>query len=91
MLPIHQKAPSNWEYKDNVNSPTENWNLGYTDTDLITHYDHGNGSYSWCQEYGENTNYRLFRGSIGVSRSYSGNPSYASSIYGWRPVLELVR
>lgn len=89
MLPIHQEAPSNWKYPNNVNSPTENWNVGYTDVDLFTH-DSAGGTYSWCQEYGEKTSYRLCRGGDGVSISYSNIPSSAGSIYGWRPVLELV-
>lgn len=38
MLPIHINAPSNWKYPGNVNSPTEQWNIGYTDTDLFTQY-----------------------------------------------------
>lgn len=90
MLPIHQKAPSSWAYSDNVKSPTENWNVGYTDADLLTHNSAGNGSYCWCQEYGESTSYRLFRGSHGVSYANSYFPSGADAIYGWRPCLELV-
>lgn len=90
ILPIHQKAPSNWNYKDNVNSPTENWNVGYTDKDLLTNTSGGNGSWSWCQEYGESTRYRLHRGSYSVSASSSDGPSNASGYCGWRPVLELV-
>lgn len=90
MLPIHQKAPSNWAYKDNVNSPTENWNVGYTDTDLFTHYNAGNGTYSWCQEYGTASNERLRRGGFGISDSHSGSPPSNYYAFGWRPVLELV-
>lgn len=90
MLPIHKNAPSNWTYKDNVNSPTENWNIGYTNVDLLTKANVGNGSYSWCQEYGESISYRLYRGSYGVSNTYSITPSFSSSDCGWRPVLELI-
>ena len=90
MLPIHENAPSNWKRKGNVNSPTENWNVGYTDKDLFTHSDAGNGSYSWCQEYGESTKYRLIRGGSGVSFVFSYDPSFESRYRGWRPVLELV-
>lgn len=90
MLPIHQKAPSNWAYKGNVKSPTENWNVGYTDADLFTHMNAGNGVFSWCQEYGESTSFRLFRDGAGVSSAGSNTPSYSDSNYGWRPVLELV-
>ncbi|MDU7115059.1 MAG: dihydrodipicolinate synthase family protein, partial [Peptoniphilus harei] len=91
MLPIHQKAPSNWSYKNNVNSPTENWNVGYTDNDLFTNSSAGNGSYSWCQEYGESTSYRVCRGYGGVSYASSNYPSLGNNHCGWRPVLELVR
>ena len=90
MLPIHQKAPSNWSYKNNVNSPTENWHVGYTDNDLFTNSSAGNGSYSWCQEYGESTRYRMLRGRYGVSYADSNPPSNSSDFFGWRPVLELV-
>ena len=90
MLPIHQKAPSNWAKKDNVNSPTENWNVGYTDMDLFTHVRAGTGTQSWCQERGQYTSYRLLRGIYGVSRSSSTTPNSDSDDFGWRPVLELV-
>lgn len=90
MLPIHKNAPSNWADKGNVNSPTENWNVGYTDADLFTRSSAGNGNYSWCQEYGQNTDYRLLRGGRGVSGSGDVRPSNASDSFGWRPVLELV-
>lgn len=90
MLPIHQKAPSNWSYKGNVNSPTENWNVGYTDNDLFTGGDEYYGIYSWCQEYGESTSSRLFRGGYGVSYADGSAPSSAYPNRGWRPVLELV-
>lgn len=91
MLPIHQKAPSNWAYKDNVNDPTENWNVGYTNNDLFTHYKAGNGTYTWCQECGNSSANRLVRGNYDVSYAGSDYPSYADNAYGWRPVLELVR
>lgn len=94
MLPIHKNAPSNWRYPKNVNSPTENWNVGYTDDDLIMDSDNwikGKGALSWCQEFGENTNYRFYRGLHGVSNSSNNLPSNARDYYGWRPVLELVK
>lgn len=90
MLPIHKNAPSSWAYKDNVSSPTGNWNVGYTDNDLLTISSAGNGYYSWCQEYGSNTGYRLFRGCFGVSYSSCNVPSINNGGYGWRPVLELI-
>lgn len=90
MLPIHANAPSNWRYKDNVNSPTEKWSVGYMDADLMTYFDAGNGSYSLCQEYGESSSYRLHRGYIGVSSSNSTYPSNSDTTHGWRPILELI-
>lgn len=89
MLPIHENAPSNWNSSyNNVKLPTENWNIGYTDNDLFTKGNMGNRS--WCQEYGENKNYRLIRGHNGTFYSSSSIPSNRGSAHGWRPVLELV-
>lgn len=90
ILPIHNNAPSNWRYKDNVNSPTENWKTGYTDKDLLTHESFGSGSYTLCQETGEDSSYTFVRGRLGASFSTSGLTDSDSSNYGWRPVLELV-
>lgn len=90
MLPIHKNAPtSEWKYKNNVDSPTENWNVRYTDADLFTEASAGNGSRSWCQEYGSHGS-RLFRGSDGVSDSNTFLPQNYDRLCGWRPVLELV-
>lgn len=90
LLPIHINAPDKWRYPDNVKVPTENWNIGYTDRDLITNYKEGYGSYSWCQEYGGDTSSRLLRGVISVSFAESNGPSGSNDHYAWRPVLELV-
>ena len=99
MLPIHQEAISkNWAYPDNVESDIPVWahNLGtgtqgrYTDQDLLTHRDHGSGSYSWCQEVAESSAYRVGRGIVGVSSSSSIASSDTGSSRGWRPCLELV-
>lgn len=90
MLPVHINAPSNWKNPENVNNPTENWNVGYTDSDLLTHFTLGEGTFSLCQEYGHNYYSCIARGRVGVSASAS--PSNDSAYYenGWRPVLELV-
>ena len=90
MLPIHQNAPSNWKYPENVNSPTENWNVGYTDIDLITNNNSGPGAYSWCQEYAHSTDRRLVWGYYGVSYFNYISSDYQGVIGGWRPVLEVV-
>lgn len=90
MLPIHKDAPSSWAYPNNVESPTENWNIGYTDNDLGLNYQESEGSYTWCQEYGETRDLRLCRGFRGVSYSNSGLIDEHSKHQAWRPVLELV-
>lgn len=90
MLPIHSGAPSNWSYGGNVESPTENWGIGYTNADLITGAGTGNGSYSWCQEYGSSNGGRLYRGRYDVSYSGFYTTSARQTYFGWRPVLELV-
>jgi len=91
MLPIHKNAPSSWKYPNNVNSPTENWNVGYTDNDLLTDKSAGYGTSSWCQEYGENTAEHLTRGLYGVSFASRIASYYDGNGHGgWRPVLELV-
>lgn len=89
MLPIHINAPSSWKYPRNVKSPTENWDVGYTDNDLITQRSAGNGAHSYCQEYGK-TGYRLLRGGYGVSFSNMTTVGAFENATGWRPVLELV-
>lgn len=90
MLPIHQNAPSNWRMPENVNSPTEKWGAGYSDSDLMVNQSETNGAFSWCQDRTTMSNFRLGRGAFGVSNS-GNNPSGSGSPYsGWRPVLELV-
>lgn len=88
MLPIHVNAPSSWSYPDNVDSPTEDWGIDYTDKDLLTHYNHGDGNYSWCQD--TSGTYRLVRGYGGVSYSLRTTSSNSGSGLGWRPKLKLV-
>lgn len=94
MLPIHKNAPSSWKYRDNVNSPTENWDVGYANRDLTTLSDWSYGSQSWCQEtfssnFGQR--YRLLRGlHTGIAYSNRGGSTDYGNNYGWRPVLELV-
>lgn len=92
MLPIHANAAGqSWAYPAYVDTPTENWGVGFTDADLQTHYDHGDGSYHWCQEvpkgYASN---RVARGHAGVSYSYRRTSSGTGSYRGWSPVLEVV-
>ena len=89
LLPIHENAPSSWDYPYNVGFSTEDWGVKYSDDDLFT--DNSSGSSSWCQEYGESTALRLLRGGDEVSGSKSEYPSEDYYYYGWRPVLEFVK
>lgn len=90
MLPIHVNAPSNWKHPENVASPTENWNIGYTDADLITDKSAGDGYYTFCSD--PTRDVVFVRGGDGVSLAYSlGSIStLRRKPYGWRPVLELI-
>lgn len=96
MLPIHEKAPSSFEFSIGVKMPTENWGIGYTDFDLVTRFGCGNGHASWCQEYGRESYSRLLRGGTwknsdsDVSAASSWPDNMVDEQFGWRPVLELV-
>jgi hypothetical protein len=68
-----------------------NW-ATYTDVELQTYYSTaGDGTYSWCQEQGNNTNRRVRRGTFGVAYFYTATASYSSAGFGWRPVLEVIQ
>lgn len=74
----------------NNRTPPGHWPL-YSDTDLLIHQTLGNGSFNWCQETDANyASQRVFRGRYGVSYFGFGGFYNVSSIFGWRPVLELV-
>src|SRR5699024_8412813 len=97
ILPLHERAPDNFNYNVYAGTPTDDWDINLTDEDLRTHYLLGLGSYSWCQEYsdwiseddnGEQIR-RVYRGGNGVSYLSAFRSSYAYGFRGWRPVLEL--
>ena len=91
MLPIHIEAKDkSWAHPNNVEAYVPYWGIDFTDADLHTHRNQGDGSYSWCQEAAEIPVRRLSRGYQGVSYSYSDFPSTSYAYSGWRPVLELV-
>jgi len=97
MCQIHQRAlDKSWNYPDNIendigileHSLGNGTNGMYNNADLgVTS---GNGEYSWCQEYGTETYYNMFRGS-GVSYSSCFTRFVDDNRLGWRPVLELVK
>jgi hypothetical protein len=90
MLPIHANAATgSWAYPAYAGT-VPNWGIGFTNADLLTHFNDGNGSYTLCQETNDtNPNYRILRGSFGVSFSNSLPGSFAETTFGFRPVLEL--
>lgn len=103
MLPIHEQATDgSWEFPANVEEDVKPFvhKLGtgkdgmYTDADLLTHLDEGNGSTSWTQEYTKShPDSSVVRGLRGVSYSgwYLSYGNHSSGIiFGWRPVLEHV-
>jgi len=91
ILPLHERAKlQNWEYSVFAGT-TENWDVGLTDADLITHRDFGTGSYTWCQETSDGESYRrVVRGYYGVSSGSRGVSWSVASNIGWRPVLRLL-
>lgn len=91
MLPIHERAKDqSWKHKNNVDTPTEDWDVGFTDEDLHTHNNHGDGAYQWCQEEAEGASRRVNRGGAGVSDSHSIPSSNANAFRGWSPVLRVI-
>lgn len=91
ILPMHERAKlQNWRYSAYAGA-TEDWGLGLTDADLVTHNEFGAGSYTWCQETSDVEPYRrVFRGTNGVSFGYHNYSWNVSSVIGWRPALRLL-
>ncbi len=90
ILPLHEHAKlQNWNYSAYA-GVTEDWGVYLTDKDLVTHYNHGSGSYTWCQDVRDTTSWgRVIRGGRGASYLYSSYSWYVYSDTGFRPVLEL--
>lgn len=91
ILPLHERAKlQDWRYSAYAGT-TEDWGIGLTDADLITHNEFGTGSYTWCQETSDEEPYRrVVRGAYGASRGthYSSWPTWHG--LGWRPALRLL-
>ena len=69
----------------------DNW-ATYSNAELQIYYsDAGNGTACWCQEQGNNTARRVYRGRHGVAFFGTNASDDTSSSYGWRPCLELVQ
>lgn len=91
ILPMHENAKlQNWAYKAYAGT-TEDWGIGLTDADLLTHHRYGYGSYTWCQETSDDASYRrVLRGYNGASFGYSYGSWGAWYAIGFRPVLRLI-
>ena len=69
----------------------DNW-AAYTDIELQTYSSTaGDGTYCWCQEQGNDTARRVFRGDYGVADFHTLDVSYTYAYGGWRPCLEVVQ
>lgn len=83
ILPVHKNAPSSWEYPENVNSPTENWETNYN-------FYSSKGNKIWCQEYAIERGYILTRFINSVSFVNYNLTGFNNSDFGWLPVLKLI-
>jgi len=89
MLPIHERAvSSSWLYPEYAPTSVANWGINFSDGDLITHRDFGNGSYRWMQETrDDDVSRRVSRGYDGVSTLYAGDSASTYSTRGFGPAL----
>lgn len=90
ILPMHEKAKlGDWAYKAYAGD-VEDWGIGLTDKDLVTHHTLGLGSYSWMQETSDVASfYRVSRGYFGASLGYHYTSWNVYATRGWRPALHL--
>ena len=89
MLPIHERAvSSSWLYPEYAPTSVANWGINFSDGDLITSNDFGNGSYRWMQETrDDNVFLRVTRGYGGVSYLRANDSAGAYSDRGFGPAL----
>lgn len=90
ILPLHERAKlGNWNYRSYAGD-VEDWGMGLTDKDLMTHHTLGYGSYSWMQETSDTVAWaRVSRGYRGASGG-AHDPSWNTHTNrGWRPALHL--
>ena len=91
--PLHERAKDdNWNYTSYAPETVEDWTVGLTDENILTHYDYGAGSRTWAQEVRNDTETyrRVSRGHGGVSYLAAYYSWLTYSYIGWRPVLEIV-
>ena len=92
MLAVHEQVKNkNWDYPAYVEADIQDFGTYFTDAELYTKNNVGNGTYSWCQETTKSdSSSRVIRGLTGVSYSNWNTSSHTTSHLGWRPVLELI-
>ena len=93
ILPLHERAKDgNWNYPAYAPENVDDWGVGLTDENMMTHNQFGNGSYHWCQEVRNDTQTyrRVVRGYLGASYLYAFGSWITGSYRGWSPVLELL-
>lgn len=90
ILQLHEQAKlKNWTYPAYVDSTLGDFGVYLTDTDLITHYTFGSGSYRWMQETSDITAWtRVTRGRHGASYLRAYVSWTTSSDHAFSPVLE---
>jgi len=90
ILQLHEQAKlKNWTYPAYVDSTLGDFGVYLTDTDLITHYTLGSGSYRWMQETSDITAWRrVSRGYVGASFLLAYLSWFSSSLFAFSPVLE---
>lgn len=92
MCAVHEQVKNkNWDYPTYVEADIQDFGTYFTDAELFTKNNVGDGTYSWCQETPKsNSSDRVFHGGGGVSYANWGASSNTHSNFGWRPVLELI-
>lgn len=91
ILPLHEKARLQDWANPAYAGTTEDWGIGLSDEDLVTHSSAGQGSYAWCIEQSDVTlTARVLRGGRGASYGVRADAWAAASHYAWRPALVLL-
>jgi len=88
MYSIHSGMHTDNDNPSNPSVPYAQW-ATYSDSELVTHCECGDGSAIWTQEILDD-NIRLNRGSNGVTVVYGSSATYTMCDLGWRPALRLI-
>lgn len=95
LLPIHiLAATQGWTEPDNVNIPTENWDINFTNEDLYMEDGWGKGGriltqYRTYDPYGEGSYRAILRSGSNIERAERTLTQSSNNTTGWSPVLEV--